>query len=1050
MKQALYNFHPHFVYRTPASPLQAAPPDLPAFFGRTKEALFKEAIYLASPVLYDELVKWHSGQLNDKKDEAKLITSLYKYYQRMQSRCTPYGLFAGCGTGAWSGATAMVHEGRVTRHTRLDMHYLCALAQQLNQHEAIALRLKYFPNNSTYFSGGQLRYVEYKYMHNRRVHQISSVEHSDYLQLVMNGAAQGATIDTLKRLLVSDEIGEDEALGFIRELIDSQLLVSELEPAVTGDEFIHQVIGTLKSLVRDGHNEEIASMIALLNEVQEQLTAIDRHTGNAVERYRAVFEKLKLLSPSTEESNLFQTDLYKADTEISLDSGMQAQLSDAIAFLNRLNRKEEQPLLKSFRERFYEQYESDEVPLLEALDTETGIGYTGKDTSGVNALIDDLYLPGQAAPTDMAWGDRQALLHRRLLQAVQNNEYTVVFTDEDAKEEDKLPLNLPDTLPLMFRVAGGKLLLQSCGGASAAGLLGRFAHGSEAIHRVIGDITAHEESLNPGKILAEIVHLPESRVGNILLRPVLRKYELPYLGKSALPKESQVCLQDIRISVQNNRIILRSVLHDKEVIPRLSTAHNYVNNALPVYQFLGDMQKQYFDKHRFEFSWGAIGNHFKFLPRAEYKGVILKRARWLLDKADFSLLLNEPGPDHMQQVHRWRTQLGMPQRVVLSEFDNELLVDLNDPMSLGAFAGAIKKRPSIILEEFLFDPQDLLVKDASQQGYTNEFIAILLKQAPPSLPSVTLRKVAEASSTAQAARSFGPGSEWLYYKIYGGIKTTDKLLCSVIKPLAEEIALQGWADRFFFIRYADPQTHLRLRFHVPDRQNLGAVMAMVHDAFAPCLSDGSISKLQMDTYQRELERYGSSSIGLAESFFHIDSAATLSMLDMIDDSDGGQTRWQFALRSIDELLDGFAYDADGKLQLMEKLKNGFVEEHGGSKDLKIQLDTKFRAVRALADDILDKTRDDAREIFPLIELLKQKQQQLQPIAGELISLKNRGLLQPGPDGLMESLIHMMMNRIFPARQRTYEMVIYDLLHRCYKSIAARGRQQVKVKKTAVS
>jgi len=349
----------------------------------------------------------------------------------------------------------------------------------------------------------------------------------------------------------------------------------------------------------------------------------------------------------------------------------------------------------------------------------------------------------------------------------------------------------------------------------------------------------------------------------------------------------------------------------------------------------------------------------------------------------------------------------------------------------------------------LFDPQHLLVRNAAQEGYTNEFIAILLKQPSQHLSPVALRKAPSASLPVQAARSFGPGSEWLYYKIYGGIKTLDRLLPAVIRPLTEEIAAQGWADQFFFIRYADPHTHLRLRFHVPGRQDLGAVMALVHDTFSPCLSDGSISKLQMDTYQRELERYGSSSMGLAESFFHIDSAATLGMLDMIDGNEGEQVRWQFALRSIDELLDSFGYDADGRLHLMEKLRNGFVEEHGGSKDLKVQLDTKFRSIRALAEGILDRTGDAARDIFPLIELLRHKQQQLQPIAERLLSLKNNGALQPSLDGLMESFIHMMMNRIFPARQRTYEMVIYDLLHRCYKSLAARSRQQIKVKKIAV-
>src|SRR2546423_10416900 len=59
----------------------------------------QEAIYIASPELYQEFQKWQQGNLTDKKEVDKLLLSLFRYLLRMTTRCTPYGLFAGCAVG---------------------------------------------------------------------------------------------------------------------------------------------------------------------------------------------------------------------------------------------------------------------------------------------------------------------------------------------------------------------------------------------------------------------------------------------------------------------------------------------------------------------------------------------------------------------------------------------------------------------------------------------------------------------------------------------------------------------------------------------------------------------------------------------------------------------------------------------------------------------------------------------------------------------------------------------------------------------------------------
>ena len=61
-------------------------------------------------------------------------------------------------------------------------------------------------------------------------------------------------------------------------------------------------------------------------------------------------------------------------------------------------------------------------------------------------------------------------------------------------------------------------------------------------------------------------------------------------------------------------------------------------------------------------------------------------------------------------------------------------------------------------------------------------------------------------------RTFPPGSEWLYAKLFTGTATVDRVLCEDVAPLAQEAIASGAARRWFFIRYSEGGWHLRLRF----------------------------------------------------------------------------------------------------------------------------------------------------------------------------------------------------------------------------------------------
>ena len=68
------------------------------------------------------------------------------------------------------------------------------------------------------------------------------------------------------------------------------------------------------------------------------------------------------------------------------------------------------------------------------------------------------------------------------------------------------------------------------------------------------------------------------------------------------------------ISVRKGKLVLRSKKLNKYIIPRLTSAHNYQRNSLPVYHFLCDMQ--HLGRNMIFFNWGTtLESMFPYRPR---------------------------------------------------------------------------------------------------------------------------------------------------------------------------------------------------------------------------------------------------------------------------------------------------------------------------------------------------------------------------------------------------------------------------------------------------
>ncbi|MBF4466843.1 thiopeptide-type bacteriocin biosynthesis protein [Flavobacterium sp. LC2016-12] len=276
-------------------------------------------------------------------------------------------------------------------------------------------------------------------------------------------------------------------------------------------------------------------------------------------------------------------------------------------------------------------------------------------------------------------------------------------------------------------------------------------------------------------------------------------------------------------------------------------------------------------------------------------------------------------------------------------------------------------------------------------------------------------------------RNFCLGSEWLYYKIYTGAKTTDVILLEKLYPVIQQLKQRKIIQKWFFIRYKDSDTHFRVRFLLGNKKDLSKVIDKVYPIINDLLQENLAWKIQTDTYKRELERYGEATMEDSEFLFWKDSEMMIKYLSVKKTFQKKEMALLFSLCSIDSLLNSFSLSASDKFNLMYSLQHSFKEEFEADKILKKELDKKYRE---LSNDIKYYIKRENRTNIPgFYQLIEEKQNQT---IEKISEIKNA--IQIDLYHFLASHIHMMINRQFSSKQRMHELIIYDHLYRYYKTL----------------
>ena len=547
----------------------------------------REAIFVASPALEELIDAWAKDPEAARSRQCE--RALVRYVARMAGRATPFGLFAGVSTGAVDEETDLVLAGRdrYRRATRLDAGYLVDAVEGLLAEPEFRERSRFRPNPSLYRIGDRLRYIHSRPGADEDRHRLISVRDSAALGSALAAAADGTHPAELRAALVADRHPEERVGRYVDELISRQVLLPELDVQLTGGDATQGLAGSVPALAA----------------AKAELAALDStELGQPPERYRRLASTVASLPAEAKLERLFQVDMTKESAAATLGAEVVNELRRGIELLQRIGYHRTTPTpLERFAERFQERYEGEEIPLLEALDPDVGVGF-GREEPAPSPLLEGVDgVSGR--PASREWTTREDHLLARLLEVRAAGGDELVLDHRDVL---RLAADDPPPLPGAFAALGvlgassasalaaGRFRLFVLGavGPSGARLLGRFCHADPRLRAAVEEHLRAEEALDPDAVFAEIVHVPRARDANVAARPLLREYEIACLTGSGAPQERQIPLCDLLVSVEGGGVVLRSRTLERRVVPRLTSAHNFASRGMLAYRFLAALQDQ--------------------------------------------------------------------------------------------------------------------------------------------------------------------------------------------------------------------------------------------------------------------------------------------------------------------------------------------------------------------------------------------------------------------------------------------------------------------------
>jgi thiopeptide-type bacteriocin biosynthesis protein len=651
-------------------------------------------------------------------------------------------------------------------------------------------------------------------------------------------------------------------------LVSLGVLLTSLRPPMTVIDALGYVVDHLTTVDGDGI-PELADQIQNLRAIH---SAVNRHNSarSPSVRHQVRTDATRRMSALCDRVEQPLVVNMRVDGTLVLPEKIAREAERAASTLLRLtSRPLGAPAWQAYHARFLDRYGvGGLVAVLDLVNEDTGLGfpagYRGSllTSSPASLTARDHRLLKLAQHAVMA-GSREVVLDDRTIDEI------AVDAQTDARMPPHFELCCQIHAPTRQALDRGEFQIAVVGAARAAGTTtGRFLHLLDTSDRDrMADVYAGLPTAEAGAWPVQISCPPLSRRTDNVARVSAVLPDIVSLGECRPPDGSAIPFEDLVVGADAQRLYLMSLTRQRIVEPTVLHAVEFRNHTHPMARFLSEITTAQ-SAACLPFSWGAAST-LPFLPRVRYGRIVLASARWNIDPSDVPPL-DTPWSQWNRVFSQLRHRLRIPDVVVLGGDDRRIRLDVSVPLHRALLRSELERTGRAILHEAP-DPGVFGWCD----GRSHEVVLPLARPAP------TVRSSRRARVLRTVSRDHGhlPGaSEWLFVKVYGGPNRQTAVLTTHLPYL-----LEMWNEppEWWYVRYRDPEPHLRLRLRLAgcDAQTFGDAVQRVGTWASDLRRAGLLTRLQFDTYFPETGRFGTgAAMEAVESVFVADSTAAVEEL----------------------------------------------------------------------------------------------------------------------------------------------------------------------------